>query len=227
MDVLSALEGRSTLRESVLERVRQAIIQGSFPPGTEINQAQIARQLGISRGPVREAFGQLEQDGLIRNLPYRGFYVTSLTPEYARELYSIRRILETFAVTYAVEALQPPDIERLDGIVEAMRRAAQANDSVTLGVADADFHFSIIQMARHKLLLQSWKAIDIGVRRFLYLRHRIYPDLNEVVGSHPKIVAALATRDKDAACALIETHIVEAGAQILGHWPADHLPAEL
>ena len=98
----------------------------------------------------------------------------------------------------AIDALQPSDIPRLEGVVAGMRRAAQANDAVRLGDADADFHFTIIQMARHELLLQTWKAIDIGVRRFLYLRHRIYTDLAEVVGSHPQIVAAMDVRDKAA-----------------------------
>ena len=106
-----------TLRENVTNIIRNAIIEGTLPAESELNQAQLADQLGISRGPVREALGQLEQEGLIRNVPYKGVYVTSLTPHYVLELFSLRSVLEVFAVRQAIERLQPGDLERLRELV--------------------------------------------------------------------------------------------------------------
>jgi DNA-binding GntR family transcriptional regulator len=73
-----------TLKENVTSLLREAIIDGSLAAGEELNQAQIAERLGISRGPLREALGQLEQEGLIVSTPYKGVVVTALTPTYVR-----------------------------------------------------------------------------------------------------------------------------------------------
>src|SRR5690606_15282833 len=88
----------TTQKENVTNIWRQGIISGTIPAGEELNQAQIAEKLGTSRGPIREALGQLEQEGLIRSVPYKGVVVTPLTPTYIRELYGLRAVLETFAL---------------------------------------------------------------------------------------------------------------------------------
>ena len=99
-----------TLRTNVTEILREAIVEGTLPAGSELNQAQLAEQLGISRGPLREALGQLEQEGLIRNVAYKGVYVTPLTRTYVEELYSLRSALESFAIGRWIEHLEPEEL---------------------------------------------------------------------------------------------------------------------
>ncbi|HBY93248.1 MAG: GntR family transcriptional regulator [Ardenticatenaceae bacterium] len=214
-----------TLRENVTDLLRRAIIDGSLAPGTELNQAQIAEKLGISRGPVREALGQLEQEGLIRNVPYKGVYVTPLNKKYVEELYSMRGALETFALTRSLERAQPADIEWLNNIVEEMRRAGQERDAERLVQLDLAFHDYLVGMADHELLYKMWKLLEIGVRRCLHARHKIYQTLEEVVGSHPALVDAIAEHDIGRASQLLGEHITEAGEQICQLWsitePAD------
>ena len=207
-----------TLRENVTEILRWAIVDGSLAPGAELNQAQIAEKLGISRGPLREALGQLEQEGLIRNVPYKGVYVTPLTKRYVEELYSIRAVLETFSLTRGMERLQPEDIKALKQYVDEMREAARAQAREHLVELDRRFHRHLVTMADHELLLNIWNRLEIGVLRCLHTRHRIYRDLEEVVGSHPALVEAIEEGNVMRAKQILHDHILEAGVQICQNW---------
>ena len=208
----------TTLKENVTNLLRQAIIDGTIPSGEELNQAQIAERLGISRGPVREALGQLEQEGLIRSVPYKGVMVTPLTPTYVRELYSLRSALETFALREGLQRGDPDDIATLQRIVDSMRAAAKERDSIELARLDLRFHSSIIHMARHNLLERTWTPLKIGVQRCLHTRHRIYSTLDEVVGSHPELLEAIVRGDATGASELLHQHIIDAGEKLCEVW---------
>ena len=179
MNEWKQLEAR-TIKENVTNLLREAIVDGSLAEGEELNQAQMAERLGISRGPLREALGQLEQEGLIHSVPYKGVVVTSLTATYVRELYSLRGALETFALRVGIERDDPADVAKLRDIVDAMRDAASDGDDRELARLDLKFHSSIIHMARHDLLERTWGPLKIGVRRCLRTRHRIYASLDRL-----------------------------------------------
>jgi DNA-binding GntR family transcriptional regulator len=210
----------NTLRNSATETIRRAIIEGILLPGEQVNQAQIAEKLGISRGPIREALSQLDKEGLIRNVPYKGTFVTEVTPTYIEELYSIRRVLEGFAVRCLIERANPQDLEELRTIVAEMQEAANATDAACLSELDLRFHHLICRSAHHDLLMQMWESIEIGVRRFLILRHRIYEDPHDIVGTHPDILAAIEARDVDRASQFLDAHIQEAGELLYRFWSA-------
>ena len=217
MDEWAPLQA-TTLKENVTNLLRQSIIDGTIPSGEELNQAQIAERLGISRGPVREALGQLEQEGLIRSVPYKGVMVTPLTPTYVRELYSLRSALETFALRVGMERGDPEDIATLERIVDGMRTAAKKGDSRELARLDLRFHSSVIHMAHHNLLERAWTPLKIGVQRCLHTRHSIYNSLDEVVGSHPELLEAMRHRDIDGASQLLHQHIIDAGEHLCEVW---------
>lgn len=207
-----------TLRTSVVDTIRQAILERILLPGEQVNQAQIAEQLGISRGPLREALGQLEEEGLIRNIPYKGTFVTEITPTYIDELFSIRRVLELFALERFMQYAGPDILGLLRRTVADMYTAATANDLDQLDQLDLQFHYLLCRGARHRLLLQLWKAIETGVRRCQALGHRNYGDLRDVIGTHPHILTAIEQGRSDEARALLDAHIREAGEQIGGAW---------
>jgi DNA-binding GntR family transcriptional regulator len=207
-----------TLKENVTNLLRQSIIDGTLPSGEELNQAQIAERLGISRGPVREALGQLEQEGLVRSVPYKGVMVTPLNPTFVRELYSLRGALETFALRLGMERGDPDDLAALQRIVDAMRVAAKRGDARELGRLDLRFHSTIIGMARHDLLERTWTPLKIGVQRCLHSRHQFYSSLDEVVGSHPELLEAIERGFVEEACEHLHQHIIDAGAKLTEAW---------
>lgn len=213
----------NTLRTRVTDSVRNAILQGVLEPGGQVNQAQIAAKLGISRGPLREALRQLEEEGLVQSYPHRGTFVTEITPDYIEEVYSIRRVLETFAVQRMIEYNDPEVTEHLREIVTEMLRAAEEGDGHELNELDFQFHNAILLGAQHGLLMQLWKSIEVGVRRVVVLRHGIYTNLFEIVGNHPDIVAAIEERESELAAQLLDRHIREAGEKVYAAW--SELPA--
>ena len=208
-----------TLKENVTQILRQSIIDGSLPSGAELNQVQIAERLGVSRGPVREALGILEQEGLVQSTPYKSVIVTPLTRRYVEELYSVRVVLETLALERSMDPLQPEDLEALQGFVEQMRIAAREDDADRLAQLDLQFHEYIMQLADHELAFKLWKQIEVGVQRCLHTRHEIYTFLDEVVGTHPTLVTAIANHDKAAAKQILYDHITESAAHIVEYWP--------
>jgi DNA-binding GntR family transcriptional regulator len=207
-----------TLRQSVTEAIRQGILQGDLLPGSQVNQAQIAEQLGVSRGPVREALGQLEEEGLIKNVPYKGTFVTEITEDYITELYSIRQVIETFAARLAAKHATQEDLAELRSVLNEMHATAEQADMSRMGTLDIQFHYLICRSAHHILLLQMWKSIAIGVRRCLALRHRIYRSPAEVIGTHPDILAAIEAGEVERASDILGTHIAEAGQHLLQSW---------
>ncbi len=208
----------NTLRNRVTDSVRNAILQGVLVPGGQVNQAQIAAKLGISRGPLREALRQLEEEGLVQSYPHKGTFVTEITPSYIDEVYSIRRVLETFAVERTIEYNDPVVLEQLQSIVAEMLQAADAGDGHKLNELDFQFHNAILLGAKHSLLMQLWKSIEVGVRRVVALRHGIYDNLYEIVGNHPDLLAAIEARDSLRARQLLDTHICEAGEKVYAAW---------
>jgi DNA-binding GntR family transcriptional regulator len=207
-----------TLKENVTNILRQSIIDGTIAAGEELNQAQIAERLGISRGPIREALGQLEQEGLIRSVPYKGVVVTPLTPTYVRELFALRSALETFALREGLARNDGDDVDALRRTVESMRAAARRGDAQELARLDLRFHSAVIHMARNDLLERTWTPLKIGVQRCLHSRHRIYESLEEVVGSHPEVLEAVERRDVEEACRRLKAHIIEAGDKLCELW---------
>jgi len=220
------MELRSTLRKDVTEILRQAIIDGTLAPGAELNQAQIAEKLQISRGPVREALGQLEQEGLIRNVPYKGVYVTELTEKYVEELYSLRSALETFALTRGMAHFKSEDLQHLHQIIDEMRKMAQIQDGEQLVNLDLQFHRYIVEKSDHELLINLWKLLEVGVRRCLRTRHQIYRSLAEVIGSHPALVEAIAEQNQTLVNQILHDHIMESGEQIIRRWRPQHSSEE-
>src|SRR5918999_5583796 len=102
-----------TLWEQVRDRLREDILSGELPPGTVLSESSLARSFGVSRGPIREALGRLERDGLVTITPRRGAIVTELSREEFVDAYQVREALETLAIQHAVSRLSGADIARL------------------------------------------------------------------------------------------------------------------
>ena len=211
----------TTLKANVTEILRQLIIEGTLAPGTEFNQAQIAEQLGVSRGPIREALGQLEQEGLLQSVPYKGVIVTPLTRKYVEELYSVRTALELLALDRSITRMTDAEIDHLDAIVEQMRVAARNGGLSQLVEIDLHFHEYLLEKADHELALKLWRNLEVGMKRCLRTRHKIYTFLDEVVGSHPTLITALKARDRVLARQILSDHIAESLQNLLANWPLE------
>jgi DNA-binding GntR family transcriptional regulator len=127
----------STLRAHVVRMLRSDILSGKYRPGDRLNESQIARELNISRIPVREALSQLHEQGLVMNRERRGMFVTHLGDDEVQQINSLRIVLETEALLLARARRTPEVIAELTGLVEQM----EAWDGTLLDAAQLDLEF--------------------------------------------------------------------------------------
>src|SRR5262249_485814 len=141
------------MAEAAPEQLREAIILGELTPGTPLRLEDLARTLGMSISPIREAVRQLEAHGLAEHVPHHGAKVTGLDVEELRELFSIRLALESMAVTRAAELFSADDEQRARARLAAFDDARRRGDIRTAGRAHTDFHFALYEAARSGWLL--------------------------------------------------------------------------
>jgi DNA-binding GntR family transcriptional regulator len=190
---LSEVRGEP-LSALVLRALREAIIEGRLAPGEAVVEAQLSRQLGVSRAPLREALRSLENEGLIISVPWRGAFVAPLTERGVTELQAFRRLLEVFAAEQVL-GQDDIDISSLDDLVAEMERCAEADDLECMNEADVRFHTRIVEMSGNGLLLDVWRSYVSPIRRALALRNRANSDLDSIVAMHETLVAAFAAGD--------------------------------
>jgi DNA-binding GntR family transcriptional regulator len=192
------------LRVQVAERLRSAIITGRLRPGEVLTEIGLAEQLGVSRAPIREAIQDLENDGLVETLPYRGRRVKPLTVREVSEIRDMRQLFEVAAVRrilargVAVDALWAP--------CRAMEAAAVSGDREALIAADEAFHRTLIQLSDHQLLAQLWAGLYLRIHQIMSLRHDRNVVLTDIAGTHPPIVEALESGDAVRAVRLVSEH---------------------
>jgi DNA-binding GntR family transcriptional regulator len=217
-NVLQLIE-RGDLVDQVVDVIVDAIVTGQFRPGAKLVEMQIGEQLGVSRGPVREAFRRLEQMGLVAKVPYRGTFVSTLTVDDVRELHDLRAPLEGLAARLLAEKRDPADVERLASILEAMQHVPPSGDHTRTITLDADFHDTLIALTGHRMLQEIWPAIGVRLRSFLMLkRKRLYQTPNEAAALHTAIVEAIASGDSAAAEQAAYEHAVNAGRRHVNDW---------
>ncbi|MER1966590.1 GntR family transcriptional regulator [Castellaniella sp. GW247-6E4] len=118
----------TTLPSLVYQKLREAILNGSFKPGQMLRQDEVAAKLGVSRSPLREALPRLEADGIVVSYPHRGYAVASLDPKQIIEVFDLRRLLETELARRSIAKRTEADIAAIYGIVHEMTALAERTD---------------------------------------------------------------------------------------------------
>lgn len=193
--------------QQVVEILRNEIIAGRFEPGERLIESALSAQLGTSRGPVREALRQLENEGLVMSFPYRGAVVLGVSDEEVHEvLIPIRLTLERYSFARALDKLTADDFAELGKQIWLMEEAGQANDLVKLVEADLCFHEIVISASSQLHTMQIWRTIGPRIRAYFY-RYESRRSFEETVKEHRALLAALQTRDPEIALAQLERHI--------------------
>src|SRR5207249_2878411 len=123
---------RRKLSSDVTRALHEAILRGAYQPGDHLTEAQIAHELVVSHGPVREALRELETEELIVIESHRGAFVKAFTADDVREIYSMRSVLETAMVKLAVECVTQENLTELEALIEEMPKAARNQERDTL-----------------------------------------------------------------------------------------------
>lgn len=194
-----------TMAEAALERLREAIILGELTPGAPLRLEDLARSLGMSISPIREAVRQLEALGLAEHVPHVGAKVMSLDVEELRELFSIRLALESMAVRRAAELFEPADELQARAALSSFDEARHGGDMRHAVGSHREFHFALYEAARSPWLLRlirpAWDSCEryrpvlLGSRGALQDRHEeLDGELLEACVAHEPDRAAEALR---------------------------------
>jgi phosphonate utilization transcriptional regulator len=202
----------ATLAQQELER---RIVSGEFEAGAKLNEVDVANALGVSRGPVREAFRALSQAGLVRVEKNRGVFVRQIMLEEADEFYEVRAALEGLIGRLAARRISIDEIEQLRNIVRRMhlvQKTLRAEDYFALNV---EFHDVLASAARNNALLANYRGVVNQLD--LYRRATIARSVSNIPLStqeHELIVEAVAARDESRAEALMVQHVLVSRARL-------------
>lgn len=195
---------RRGLAGEAADRIREAIFAGVFPPGAALKEVELAQNLQVSRGSVREGLGMLEREGLIVSEWHKGTWVRSLSPQDVEELYTLRNALDNLAMRTAVANNDPQKLDALDKIVEEMRTARREE----LVALDMRFHDAVYAATGHARLTEAWRAIRNQIHLFLLTRIQGDDDYGTIIApEHEALVTALRSGDGERAVALAEKHL--------------------
>lgn len=197
-------------------QLQQAILAGRIAPGERIVEAELARQMGVSRAPVREAARRLESLGLLVSRPRHGFTVRTVSPKQVNDLYEVRIQLELLGASLACQHASDADLARLVARVDQMVARAGTLSASERVALDLDFHFTISALSGNHYLHRLFDNMQTEVRMFLALNEDSYGDLRTLAESHRPIALALGRRDVDAVQQALRLHLEDAKAHACG-----------
>ncbi len=210
---------RSVLSDQVKDRLLQAILDGRYPPGSRIVETRVARELGTSQAPVREALRDLEGLGVVETAAFRGARVRRPSADELLEAFVIRAELESLGARLAIPRLTDEDLEALAGFVDEMRRSAENGDYYAEATADAAFHGRIVELAGNATLERVWRTLEPFSRTYITM---VVPgvDRRRIADLHAQILAALRLRDPDVVTSVLHDHFRDTAAMLASLWAA-------
>lgn len=205
--MLSDSKGGFSLRSKTYHILKEAILRGDYKPGENLKETKLAKELGVSRTPIREALRQLELEGLVSSIPNKGVVVEGVTKQDVEDIYTIRKMVEGLAARWASEKITPDQLKELEDILGLMEYYTQKEDHDKLSELDTKFHDIIFHASNSRPLesiltnfhhfTQKARMVSIGSSG------RASHSLDE----HMSIYNALAAGDPDAAEEAVVRHV--------------------
>ncbi|MBP3964708.1 GntR family transcriptional regulator [Paenibacillus lignilyticus] len=200
-------QANTSLREKVTHDLREAILNGHLQPGARIKEMEIAEQMGVSRGPIREAIRQLEREGLLHSVPYKETIVADLDADEVQHiLMPIRFHIEWFVVKRYLDKLDEPFFSKQQGIIDEMREAVASGTKSRLVDLDILFHQSILEMAAERTVMLTWQSI-VNQIRLHFSKNLPFYDLDHMEKDHQDLLDAFRTKDLELIQQAILNHL--------------------
>jgi len=203
---LGPIEQRTT-PGSVAHVLRNAILDGTLPAGSQLREIPLAADLGVSRAPLREALGILADEGLVVKYPYKGAFVAEMDANGMAEIASLRKRLEPFAIELALPRLTGTSRIKVTRALEDMAIGADNNDLAGTIKAHMAFHRAFYELANHTLLLDLWNSWEAQLQMFFSADHRAFSDLHDLVADHERLLTIIDRGDLDEITQEIAVHV--------------------
>ncbi|MEM7232010.1 MAG: GntR family transcriptional regulator [Planctomycetota bacterium] len=193
-----------TIREQIIERLREQVVSGALPPGESLKETDFAKRYGVSRGPVRDAFLSLAQEGLLLYQPNRGVTVnTPPKPENRELIASLRQQIEVFVVRQGLKTLSPESIAELEERLAELKQACDAEDSSTVARADLAFHETLLLACDGGEFLPIWKWLCSQ----MLMTYTRLESFSEAYNEHAEILVAVRSGKSSSVAKTLKSNI--------------------
>jgi DNA-binding GntR family transcriptional regulator len=193
-----------TIREQVTNQIRDEVVAGKFPPGHPLREGELAERFGVSRGPIRDAFLQLSQEGFLAYHANRGVTVRTRPKDENREfIVSLRQQIECFVVRRGLDQLRSGEFASIKSALDELKEACKGDDVVTVAKCDMAFHEAILVACGGGDFLSVWKLLCMQ----MLLTYTRLDNHQQVYDEHLAILAALESGPKQALMAAIKANI--------------------
>lgn len=196
----------TSLAAMVHHRLREAILSGQLTSGESLIEDHLAVELGVSRSPLREALARLEQEGLVKSVPYRGAVVAGATRSEITQAMQIRERLEPLAIELAIDAIPGPEIDRVISLIRSLHPDAPAYDPLDFYACDRELHCLAPRYSGNLILEQFLSTLEDKVHTYR-LQGTAREDVLAATDEHLAILHALRQRDRSAAIAALSRHL--------------------
>jgi phosphonate utilization transcriptional regulator len=214
-----ALLQAHSLTSVVQAEIERLILSGELAPGAKLTEALLADRLGVSRGPIREAFRMLEEAGLVRLEKNRGVFVRSIPLDEAMEIYDLRAMIDESVGRQLAERIRPAQLQQLRGLVEQMERLVK--DGHTTSASDPyhrlnlEFHDRLVEFAGNRKLISLYRRLVNELSLFRRLNLADGGQIAVSVAEHRAILKAIGAGNADAAGQALRAHVLESKARTL------------
>lgn len=197
------------LGTQVYTALREDIITGRLAPEQRLTELAIARQMGTSQGPVREALKRLEEEGLVYSVTHWGTFVSKVDVAEMREVFLVRARVEGLMAAHAATRFTDADAERLAVLVQELVGAAATDDVALMAKKDLAFHLYVCQLSQHQQLLRIWRLLETQILRYAHVGRQILGEYRpaDAEGEHKQMLEALRSGDPERARLAFEEHI--------------------
>jgi DNA-binding GntR family transcriptional regulator len=204
-----------SLKDEAYQRIKQLILSGTLDSGDMLDIDRLASGLGISRTPLREALLRLEQDGLVKTIPYKGTFVAEVFKKDVEEIYQVREVLESLAVRLATSAIPDDELGEMQALFASVEAEIAEGNFELYAQSDTQFHDLITRHCGNEVLQQLLKTLADRVHRVrIFSRKQAGPHIDRSFQEHGLVLNALLERDVDSASDLMAEHLRNAGRRI-------------
>jgi DNA-binding GntR family transcriptional regulator len=203
-----------SLRGRVFTSLRESILEGIYKPGDVLRESTIAKELEVSRTPVREAIRQLELEGLVKSVPNKETVVAGITPGDVEDIFMIRSRLEGLAARRATERITEEELSKMEEILELTKFYVAKHDINHLNELDHKFHDIIYQATKSRTLKHILSDFHYYIQKARKVSIATPGRAKRLLEEHQNIYLAIKERDVDQAEALVNEHIENAFASV-------------
>ncbi len=195
------------LSTKIFNILREDILNGQYAEGAKLIESRLAKELGVSRTPVREALKQLELEGIVENIPNRGVIVLGISKQDLEDIYTIRNAIEGIAARWAVDRMTEEELEELKEIYELMEFYTHKNDIEKFAELNTKFHELIYKATKSRHLEQVLKGFQYYMKKTRRKSLRVEGRIKDSLMEHKEILDAFINRDKELAQNALTEHV--------------------